>query len=186
MAVSLRNSLAIALLSAAALASWYWSRQPPVRTSQAAAGAPPGYYLRGARLVGTDESGDVVYRMRADDLAEQPERELLEMRGVELEYLSPQRDQWSISAERATAPKDRSIVDLEGAVRIVNRPADGGMPLSIETARLRFETAEAVVRTDAAVSVQVGSLQVSANGLLAHLKDDKLELESSVHGKLAR
>ena len=188
MAVSLRNSLAIALLSAAALASWYFSRQPPARIARdtGAAGAPAGYYLRGARFVGTDENGNIVYRMRADDLAEHPDRELLEMRGVQLEYRSPQNDEWSINAERATAPKNRSVVDLEGAVHVENKPGDSGTPLSIETTRLRFETANAVVLTDAAVSVQVGGLHVSATGLRAHLKDDRLELESGVHGKLDR
>jgi LPS export ABC transporter protein LptC len=184
--VSLRNSLAIALLSAAALASWYWSRQPPVSTlRRTSAGETAGYYLRGARMIGTDENGDIRYRIHADRLAEQQDTELLEMQGVRIEYLSPARGAWSISADRATSPKDRSVVDLEGSVAIDSRP-ERGSALSIKTTKLRFEPATAMVQTAAPVNVELGALRVAANGLRAHLNDDKLELESGVHGKLAR
>jgi LPS export ABC transporter protein LptC len=147
MAVSLRTSLAIALLSAAALASWYWSRQPPRGVVSRGGGGPPvGYYLRGARLLGTDANGDIVYRIHADRLEEQPDTEILEMQGVRIEYLSRERGAWAIRADRATSPKDRSVVNLEGAVQLDSRP-ERGTPLSIKTTTLRFEPASAVVQT---------------------------------------
>ena len=59
--MSLRSIFGFIALAAVAAATWLWSLSPepergaPVRT----AAGPAGYYLRGARLLGADETGHI-------------------------------------------------------------------------------------------------------------------------------
>ncbi len=60
--------------------------------------APLGYYLRGARLLGTDEQGHVAYRILAERLEELPGEERLLLEGVSVEYQPANEVPWVISA----------------------------------------------------------------------------------------
>lgn len=185
--VDLRNGIAIVLLLAAAIATWYWSRpaEPPRAVRRAEDTAPLGYYVRGARMQGTDPEGRVIYRILADRLEEQPEQSLLELQGVRVEYSPANEVPWLISASRASAPKNRAHVDLEGDVELRSQPTDGSKPITIATTRLRFVPGDSTAVSEEPVRLTVGDWQVEAVGLRADLKDDAVELESKVHGQVA-
>lgn len=181
----MRNTWVLVLLAALAAATWLASRTP---SSVAPAvdggdGPPLGYYLRGARLVGTDANGRVAYRIHAERLDEHPDREVLELTGVAVEYQPADETPWRISAAAATAPKDRSQLDLKGNVELESAPADGGRPMRIATEELRFFPDSSSVESDETVTILVGDWRLSAKGLRTHLKGDSLELESEVHGR---
>lgn len=182
---SLRNTSVLVLLAALAGATWLASLAPAPVAPPVDPGEerPLGYYLRGARLVGTDDAGRVAYRIHAERLDERPEQELLELTGVAIEYQPPDDTPWRISAAVATAPKDGSQLDLRGNVELESLPADGGRPVHIVTEELRFFPDSSSVESEETVEIRVGDWRLSAKGLRTHLKGDSLELESEVHGR---
>jgi len=186
MYVTIRNSLGVMLLVSAAAVSWYWSLPATVAPSEIAADAAPlGYYLSGARLLGTDDAGHITYVVLADRAEELPDQHELVLSGVRVEYRPENEIPWRVSATHASSPKDGSYLDLTGEVELRSEPVDGGEPTVIETSRLRFEPNEFRAQSDDAVQVRLGDHRLEAVGLRAHLKDDTLELESNVHGQFA-
>ncbi len=175
------------LLGAAAAASWIYSLPGPVEPPQRSSGgdAPLGYYVRGARLLRTDESGHVAYRIRADRLEEHADEERLLLEGVQIEYRPPNEVPWTITAGNGSAPKDASQLDLGGGVELRSEPAEG-TPTRIATESLRFELESSTAVTDRRTELSIGDWHLSGTGLRAHLKDERLRLESDVHGKFAR
>jgi len=183
----LRNTLITVLLASAAVATWLytWPPQAPESRGRGGGAQPLGYYLRGARLLGTDEQGRVAYRILADRLEELPERDLLELSGVVVEYRPADEIPWRISAATASAPKDGSQLDLAGGVELRSEPTDGSKPVLIATPALRFIPETSSAESDQTVQIRVGDWRLDAIGLRTHLKGDTLELESAVHGQFS-
>jgi LPS export ABC transporter protein LptC len=184
----LRNLILMLLLGAAAVASWFYSRPEPVAAPIRSSGsdAPLGYYLRGARLLGTDENGHVAYRILADRLEEHPDQERLLLERVEIEYRPTNEMSWLITAGRGSAPKDGSVVELAGGVEVKSEPSDGRKPIQITTESLTFEPESSSLESEASTEIRVGDWQVAGKGLRAHLKDESYKLESDVHGKFSK
>lgn len=181
--VSFRNLAVLAALSAAAALSWYFSR-PPAQMPESAftgEGAPPGYYLRDATLLGTDEAGRLLLRIHAAEAVQERDREGLELTGVHVAYRDEEAVNWVIRAERAVTPDDQSYVDMEG-VRLENEPGDTGERMTIEAAHLRLDPEAYFVSTDGAVDIRIGSTTLGGVGLEARLREDVVELKSQVHG----
>jgi LPS export ABC transporter protein LptC len=182
----LRNLILIILLGAAAVASFILSRPLPVETrSRSSDGtAALGYYLSGARLLGTDASGHVAYSIAAERLEENVGQERLLLEGVVVDYHPPDETPWIITASRGSAPKDRTLLDLTGGVELRSAPTDGSMPMHLATESLRFTPSTASAESDQRVEIRFGAWRVDAMGLRTLLKDRWLELESEVHGEL--
>jgi len=177
------------VLAVVAVATWLYGRQPPPandRNATSGDAEPLGYYLRGARMLGTDEQGRVAYRILADRLEERPDRELLLLDGVRVEYAPADAVAWSISAAAASAPKDGSQLNLTGSVELRSQPTDGSEPLLIAAEALRFFPDSSSAESDDPVRISVGDWQLDAVGLRTHLKGDTLQLESKVHGTFSR
>jgi LPS export ABC transporter protein LptC len=184
----LRLTIITVLLAALAVATWFygWQPAPPDRRQTPRDDDQPlGYYLKGARLLGTDEEGRVAYRIVAERLEELPDRELLELNGVEVDYRPADGQPWRISAARASAPKDGSQLDLAGSVELRSEPDDGSEPVVIATDALRFVPDTSSAESDQPVRISVGDWQLDAVGLRTLLKGDTLQLESKVHGKFS-
>src|SRR6185369_13932199 len=130
---SLRNTFVMVVLAAFAVATWLYGRAPTAieRRFPAEGTQPLGYYLRGARMLGTDEQGRIAYRILADNLEEMPEQQRLKLDGVRIEYLPADSDSWLISADSGTAPKDGSELELVGDVSLRSEPRAGGKPVVI-------------------------------------------------------
>jgi lipopolysaccharide export system protein LptC len=183
-----RNTLVMLALAILAAGTWIatWQRQgasPPAEQVDDA--EPLGYYIRGARIVGTDEQGRVAYRVSAERLDESPDEEQLQLTGVNVDYRPAEETAWSISAARAISPRDGSLLDLDGNVEIRSSPTDGSKPLTIFAGNLRFWPDTSSAESDDAVEIRFGDWHLQAIGLRTHLKGDTLELESEVHGTFA-
>jgi lipopolysaccharide export system protein LptC len=184
----LRSTLSLTLLLCIAGATWYLRSPgaPEVADSVARDSGPLGYYLRGARLLGTDDSGRIAYTVSADSAEELPLQGALELRGVAIAY-APENDvPWEVKATRATAPKAGDHLDLTGSVELRSKPTDGSAPIVIVTDHLRFTPDRFSAESADPVEVRLGESAISAVGLKADLKDDSVELESEVHGRFAR
>jgi lipopolysaccharide export system protein LptC len=178
-------TLVLALLAAVTwFASWQPTGPAPAVPTDAES-RPLGYYLRDARLVGTDEQGRVSYRLSAERLDEVPNEERLRLEGVSLEYTPADETAWQISAGLGTAPKDRSQLTFAGEVELRSSPTDGSAPVIITTAKLEFWPDTSSAESDEPVTIRVGDWHLAAVGLRTYLKGDTLQLESEVHGTLA-
>jgi LPS export ABC transporter protein LptC len=184
MYLNLRNVVIFSVLSAAAGASWYWGR---VGTAVRPAGElreslPLGYYLTDAEITGTNEDGTQLYKIWAGRAEERPDENRLFLSNVRVEYRPVEDIPWLLTADTGEAPEDESYFDLRGAVELANEPEDGDRTI-IQTQALRFEPGELIASTDESVSLFVGSRRLDAVGIRVFLRDDRLELESSVHGE---
>jgi LPS export ABC transporter protein LptC len=180
-----RNLLITAFLTVAAGLSWYWSR---AGTAEPQAGAvrealPLGYYLIDAEIFGSDETGRLLYEIWAGRAEERPDEERLLLSDVRIEYRPVENVPWLLTADSGEAPTDQSYIDLSGAVELANAPSDQGERALIKTQKLRFEPETFVASTESAVSLFLGAGRLDAVGIKVYLRDDRLELESSVHGE---
>lgn len=180
-----RNTLIMIVLAVAAAATWVatWRRPEADRPAESAAGPEPlGFYVRGARILGTDDEGRVRYRIFAERLDELPEEDRLLLTGVKVEYQPPDDAPWSITAASASSAKDISRLDLAGGVEIRGAPSDDSRPLTIVTEKLTFWPDTSSAEANVPVEVRFGGWLLRASGL--HLKGDSLRLESEVYGTL--
>lgn len=181
----MRNLLLIVLLGAAAVASWLFSRPALIEPSRrgAAGDSELGYYLRGARMLGTDANGRAVYRILADRLEERPDEERLLLDRVQIEYRPTGQLPWVITAGSGSATRDHSELELKDGVEIRSQPTDGSAPVHVTTSTLTFLPPSSSAETDQRVVIDVGSWHLEGVGLRSLLKDDRVELKSDVHGK---
>jgi len=185
MHLNVRNLLYIAFLIGAAGSSWYWSRVGPADSQPGvlSRSLPLGYYLTDAAILGTDEDGQLLYKIWASRAEERPNEDRLLLSRVRVEY-SPVADvPWLLTADSGEAPADHSYIDLNGAVELVNERRDDGERTIIQTQALRFEPETYVARSEDTVSVFLGEKRLDAVGIKVYLRDDRLELESNVHGE---
>jgi LPS export ABC transporter protein LptC len=183
-----RNTVIMIVLAILAAATWVatWERQatgPPVETSTD--DRPLGYYMRGTRLLVTDEQGRVVYRLNAERLDEVPNEAKLRLEGVTVAYEPADETAWDMSAVSASAPKDGSLLELEGNVEVRSAPTDGSRPVTISTQKLALQPNTSSVESNEPVEIRVGDWQLRATGFRTDLKGHTLRLESQVHGIFA-
>ena len=180
-----RNLFITAFLTAAAGLSWYWSRAGTAESQPGAVreALPLGYYLIDAEILGSDETGHLLYEIWAGRAEERPDEERLLLSDVRIEYRPVENVPWLLTADSGEAPADQSYIDLSGAVELANAPSDQGERTLIKTQKLRFEPEAFVASTDSAVSLFLGAGRLDAVGIKVYLRDDRLELESTVHGE---
>jgi LPS export ABC transporter protein LptC len=176
------------VLAAFAVATWLYGRVPTtvLRTPPAEGAQPLGYYVRAARILGTDDQGRVAYRILADNLEEVPGLERLKLDGVRIEYTPAEADPWLISAASGNAPKDGSELTLDGQVTLRSEAREGGKPVVIAAETLRFIPGTSSAISETPVSITVGDWHIEAGRLETHLKGDVVQLESKVHGKFGQ
>lgn len=177
--------IVLALLAAATgLLRWQRATPDPAPAVDEST-SPLGYYAHGARIVGTDEQGRVVYRVSAARLDELPNQDRLSFESVSVDYEPIDATAWAISAATASGPRDGSMLELAGNVELRSAPTDGAAPVFMATAKLRFWPDTSRAESDETVEFRAGDWHLEARGLRTNLKDDTLRLESEVHGTFA-
>jgi LPS export ABC transporter protein LptC len=184
--IASREWLAIAVLAAGAMASWYLSRPfvDEESASPALDATHRGYYLKAARILGTGPDGSLLYELEARE-AEQLDQDRIAFTDVHLDY-SPQSDvPWSVDADLATIHADDQVVLLEGHVRAISREGFSGNDTEIRTEYLEIYPEEFRAETDERVQIRIGERSLTATGMLASLQDNQVKLKSNVRGKFA-
>lgn len=184
--IATREWLAIAVLTAGAMASWYLS----LSTDDEEISTPSldathrGYYLKAARILGTGPDGSLLYELEARE-AEQLDQNRIAMTDVHIDY-SPQSDvPWSVYADVATIHADEQVVLLEGHVRASSNEGFSGSETEIRTEYLEIYPEEFRAETDERVQIRIGERSLTATGMLASLQDNQVKLKSNVRGKFA-
>ncbi|MGO9803670.1 MAG: LPS export ABC transporter periplasmic protein LptC [Steroidobacteraceae bacterium] len=150
-----------------------------------AAGAPlqdPGYAARGARMVQTGPDGAPLYSLEAAQIRQRPDQSTVDLEQVHMGFRGAGGDQWTARAERGELGQDTGMVQLDGAVHVAGLLPGTQDPAEISTEHLSFDTRTQIASTADAVTLTVSGHELHAIGLIARLKEGRVQLESAVHG----
>lgn len=179
-----RNAIGFSLLLAAAAGSWYLANSLGEQGTRSESTAPleQGYYLRGARILGTGENGDLVYEIEAD-YAEQRGDEQIAFENVRVRYSPDSEVPWSLQADEALITGDLQVLTLAGHVRAVSSEGFAGNETEIRTEWLELEPENYRAWTDGRVQIRIGERSLTATGMDALFRENRLSLHSNVSGK---
>ena len=185
MYLNLKNILGSTLLVSIALLSWLWNLRAVEDEPRTAApmSGPLGYYLSEARIMGTGENGQPLYRIQAGSAEEHPDEGRLVLNDVTVEYQPEHNVPWVLKATRGEIPADESYLDLIGSVELTTSSEEGLDPTIVRTTQLRLEPLNFAASTNASISIFIGTQRLDAVGMRVDLKTDNLALESNVHGQ---
>ncbi len=184
MFVNAPNVLGFAALAAIASASWYLARFDTDNGTavDSQSQGPLGYYMRNADIAIMDGDGRMLYRIFARAVEQRPTENLTVLSDVAIVYSPLAEVPWEIRADSGEIPDAQRYLDLSGSVELATTEAATGETTLIQAPRIRLAPDDYLATTDGDVSVSLGSERLQAIGMIADLKDDYLELESSVHG----
>lgn len=185
--MSVRNALTVAVLLAAAVGSWYLASSLS-ETPEAADPTPRaqmGYYLRNARILGTGESGKLVYEIVAE-YAEQQSSDEIAFDNVRVRYSPDTEVPWTLSADSARITGNQERLTLSGHVLAVSNSGFAGEVTEIRTDWLELQPDNYLAQTDQRVQIRIGERSLTATGMEASLRENRLALKSNVNGKFVR
>lgn len=182
--MSARNILLTILLSCAAAASWYLAQQYRADDGDNAGieATQRGYYLKSARILGTGPDGSLLYQIQARH-AEQQGDEQISFTDVLINYSPASEVPWIVNADSAMIHQGERRVRLSGHVRAVSSEGFSGNDTEIRTQYLELDPEAYVAETDERVQIRIGARSLTATGMLASLRENRLELKSNVNGK---
>ena len=182
--MSPRLAIALVLLSIAGLGSWYLARDDggDVAAPSAAVAIHRGYYLEDTRILGTAEDGSLLYEIRAEFAEQQPDQRI-RFSSVVIDY-TPQSDvPWTIRADTALLSAADNRVLLEGGVLARSDEGVSGEMTELRTNSLIFDPELQVAETDDRIQIRIGERNLSGTGMLAFLKENRVEIRSNVSGR---
>lgn len=182
--MSPRNIVVTVLLAAAALGSWYLASQNTAEPEpdDSLDVLHRGYYLESARILGTGPDGSLLYEIQAAHAEQQGDDEIA-FTDVLINY-SPASDvPWIVNADSASINQGERRVRLRGHVRAISSEGFSGNDTEIRTEYLELDPEAYIAETDERVQIRIGARSLTATGMLASLKEDRLELKSNVSGK---
>ena len=171
-------------LAAAAVGSWHLGKSPieDEFTQPISDNATEGFYLRSARILGTDDDGKLLYQIEAE-FAKQLSNSDIELQGVSLRYSADTNVPWMIKADAATISKNQKLLRLRGHVVAISNEGFSGQVTEIRTPQLEIEPDNYKAKTDSRVYLRIGPRRLTGTGMLALLRENRLELKSSVSGQ---
>ncbi len=175
----------IALLAIAWLALHGQQNGAVAPAAAAVAAQSPGYSARDAVLIETGADGLPMYTLRAAEIRQQPASRTALLAQVEMQFRDAAGQVWHGRANEARVSDQASEVDLTGAVTLSGLLPGTTEPARISTDRLSVDTRAEVVETKDPVTLDWGGQQIRARGLLAQLREQRVQLESNVHGRYA-
>ena len=178
-----RSSLTIIFLATCAVGSWQLGNHHSNNKIIIETNEPnsKGFYLQNAKILGTGENGKLLYQIKAQR-AQQLPNQSIELKNVSLRYSSNTGIPWIINAKTAIISKDQKNLDLSGEVVATSQVGFSGKTTEIKTPLLRIEPMNYKAETNSSVYLKIGPQQILATGMLALLKENRLELKSDVNG----
>jgi LPS export ABC transporter protein LptC len=152
--------------------------------SDSGAGSLPGYFLKDAILTDYDSSGAPGVRIEAQRIDQIAHSDQVRLSNVKVDYQPPSGESWILVGDTAELAPGAKVVQVQGNVTLTGEAVgrDELIP-TVRTESLTYNIPDAVVSTEADVSVQFGSQVLTARGLNANLKDQTMRLESRVNGR---
>ena len=140
-----------------------------------------GYYMTQAELIVTGEDGQTRYRVRTDNATQNTDNDTIELDKVYVEYDPLSDIPWDLRANSGHIPPERNIIELSGDVVAKTRD-ENESPITIRTDFLELNTDTYVAETEHRVTIDYATNSVSATGMRAFFKEDRLQLLADVNG----
>ncbi len=174
--------LSLLLVAAAASGALVWQLGETPRPRLSAPVIAPGFYMRDAELVATDDDGRTLYRVTAESATQRLADGEVELDEVKLVYNPRLQVPWQVTATTGQMPPSGKLLRLIGEVVAVTQDSDG-IPATIRTDYLEVDPETYVAFTERPVDIEYDGARVTATGMRAFLKEDRLQLLSDVNGK---
>jgi lipopolysaccharide export system protein LptC len=157
-------------------------REPATTATVGEAVGDPGYAARNARLIQTGPDGQPLYTLDATQIQQQPDAGTVDMQDVRLGFRDAAGNRWTASGAHGEMGQDSGVIELDGAVHVTGIVPGSEEPADIRSERLSFDTNAQLVTTHDPVTILMSGRQLQAQGLVANLKERRVQLESAVHG----
>ncbi len=186
----LQGPVVLVFLVGLAAGSWWLANRGRDADAPATASrvGQPGYYLEGATLEQTDETGRIELRVHAASAVQDPATRNVQAETLRLDYFLDAPRTWTMTARSGTLPPDGRTVVLSGDVKLTGLTGSGpgSPPAVVRTEHMKLDVDASVATTKDPVRIVLGTHEVTARGLRADLKTDRLRLESNVNGRYSR
>lgn len=176
---------ALLTIVAVIVASIFLSRQQgatPAATTVQANGWDEGYSAQNARLVETGADGLPLYTLDAATIRQLPNEDQVQLTQVQMSFHDANGNPWNGTADSGELEQAADRVHLAGNVHISGTMGNTSGDAQIFTATLAVDLRTDVVNTKDPVQMLWAGRRLDSIGLVANLKDHRVELESAVHG----
>ena len=143
---------------------------------------PDGFYMTEAEITTAGADGLPRYRVIADEIRQATLGGPTRFREVRVEYNIYSPSPWLLTAPEGVLSADQALLELWGGVEVLGESADHGRTAA-EMERLEIDTTTHVASTGSPVDLSLGPQQVSAVGMVAYLLEERVQLQSQVHGR---
>jgi LPS export ABC transporter protein LptC len=124
-----------------------------------------------------------MYTVHASTITQEAGSTEVALESVQLAFRDVHGQVWNGRANQGRILDDAAHIDLFGAVRLTGVLPGSETPAEITTEKLSMNTRDNIVTTRAPIAIDWSGQQLRARGLTVHLKDQRLKLESDVHGR---
>jgi len=177
--------LLTALLAGAALSGWLLYQGQDILAERAAPSPHgPDLFVDGMDLRVLGEDGHVHYRVQSIRMEHYPYDDHSELTTPDMQLFSNQQIAWNAHAERGRVTDDGNTVWLIGRVEIDRPPQSGQRPLRVETSDLLVKPQTDTAETREAAVIESGAYRIEGVGMLANLRENRLDLRSKVRGRI--
>lgn len=143
----------------------------------------PGFEAVGAEIIETGADGLPRYRVRAQQVSQDPATRIVLLQQVQLRLADDSGARWAVDARSGRMPADAQSIELAGGVEVRGSAAARDEPLTIRSERLSYDFERQLARSDAKVTFAMGARTLAATGMAADLKAGRVRLESKVNGR---
>lgn len=179
---------AVLTIVAIIVASLLLSRQQstaPASTSVEQNSFNEGYSASDARLVETGVDGHPLYTLNAATIRQLPNDGQVQLTQVQMSFRDADGNPWTVTADSGELEQAAQQVQLAGNVHVSGTLTASG-PAQISTPALSVDIRNDIVSTKEPVQMTWSGRPLSSVGLIANLKDHRVQLESAVHGTFSQ
>lgn len=180
---------ALLTIAAVIVALLFLSRQQsvaPTATAVRESGWEEGYSAQNARLVQTGADGLPLYTLNAATIRQLPNEGQVQLTQVQMSFRDAEGNPWTATADRGALQQPAEQVRLSGDVHVSGSLSGASEDTQIFTDALAVDLRTDTVSTQDPVRMLWSGRQLSSTGLIANLKEHRVELESAVHGSFSQ
>ena len=139
------------------------------------------FYLKSSKIISTDRSGINLFTMDAN-YAEQESTNIINFYDVKISYSPQSKISWIITSDKAIKIANEDFFLLEGNVK-ASTLKESSQETIVLTDQLEVDPQRYLIKTEKMVTINIDDNNLSAEGMMAILNEDRLELKSKIKGK---